>query len=64
MSGWKTWTGVGLYVASAALDYLESAGICAGCSTVARLIEQVGQGFFGIGVAHKLEKAARLIAGK
>jgi len=62
MTGWKTWAGLGIYVASAALGYLESSGICAGCSNIAQLLQQIGEGFIGVGVAHKLEKGAGAIA--
>ena len=62
MTGWKTWTGLGLYVVSAGLNYLETTGICVGCSAISALIEQIGGGLFGVGVAHKIEKAALLIA--
>ncbi len=58
MGGWKTWAGAGLMAASTALNYLG----CAGCDAISDSLLSIGQIFFGVGVAHKLEKSAGAIA--
>jgi len=64
MTGWKTWVGAAVYAGSALLGYLETSGVCVGCGTFASLLQEIGGALFGVGIAHKIEKAAKVIASK
>ena len=52
MKGWKTWAGAGFMAAGAVLPYL-------GYPELGAAVMKVGGALGVVGVAHKIEKAAR-----